>query len=310
MQTKYGTPVSPIKHVHNVPRQKRPSILWQTVRKRVPTLVAWRHRFRVHRVPLHMLNPETPGKRSWDILLVFCVLYNTCVVPYRVCFHRDATGGFSTFESVIDVGFFIDIVLNFFTGIYLQNGDISYDMRIVSLAYVRSWFFVDFFSTIPLDQVAKFFGFASTSAKALTSAKLLRGLKVLRLFKLARLRRLSKMFSTLEDAVNTNQSMLSLMKLALLMLIVAHFVACIWFAIGSQGGNNSWIHVFGYDDTEREDYILLQYVASVYWAIVTMVCCSFCCFLLIYELIVFFFCASGRPLSDTVTSSLVQTQSG
>lgn len=271
MPTKHGAPVSPIKHVHNVPRQKRPSILWQTVRKRVPTLVAWRRHFRMHRVPLHMFNPETSGKRSWDIMLVFCVLYTTCVVPYRLCFHRDATGGFATFESVIDMGFFIDIVLNFFTGIYLPNGDISYDIRVVAWAYLRGWFVVDFFSTIPLDQVARFFGFAATSTKALTSAKLLRGLKVLRLFKLARLRRLSKMFSSLENAVNTNQSMLSLLKLVLLMLIVAHFVACIWFAIGSQGGDDSWIHTFGFDDSERQDYVLLQYVASVYWAIVTMV---------------------------------------
>lgn len=276
MVTEYGSPGPVAKHVRNIPRQKRPSVLWQTVRKRVPTLIAWRRRFRLHRVPLHMFNPETLGKRSWDILLVFFVLYTTCVVPYRVCFHRDASGGFATFESVIDVGFSIDIVLNFFTGIYLPNGDISYDMRIVALMYVRGWFIVDFFSTIPLDQVAKLFGVASTSSKALLSAKLLRGLKVLRLFKLARLRRLSKMFSTLEEAVNTNQSMLSLVKLTLLMLIVAHFVACIWFATGSQGGDESWIHKFKYDDTERRDYALLQYVASVYWAIVTMV--RFFCF--------------------------------
>lgn len=175
----------------------------------------------------------------------------------------------------MDAAFLIDIVLNFLTGVRLASGDVSFERRVIVRAYLRGWFVIDLLSTVPFDKIAKVadVGGSSGTSAALLSAKLLRGLKVLRLVKLARLRRLGRLMSRLEDAVYTNQSLLELVKLAFIMLFVAHLVACVWFAVGLLGDaeKGTWITRIRYDDPTLPDLALLQYVGSMYWAIVTMV---------------------------------------
>ncbi|TYZ61566.1 hypothetical protein PybrP1_010125 [[Pythium] brassicae (nom. inval.)] len=223
-------------------RAKTARTLWSALRKNIPAYVGtpFRRRFYRPRVPRFRINPETTGKHVWDVLLAAFVLYTTCVVPYRVCFRRDAVGVVAAVEHTMDIAFGVDIVLNFFTGIYLPSGELTYNLRHIAQAYVRGWFLVDFFSTMQFEL------FVSESAEtgdsnALMSTKLLRSLKVLKLFKLARVRRLGQMFSSLEDAVSTNQSAVSLVKLALSMFFFAHIVACVWYAIGSRNESESWI---------------------------------------------------------------------
>ncbi|KAF1329138.1 Voltagegated ion channel, partial [Globisporangium splendens] len=197
----------------------------------------------------------------------------TCVVPYRVCFHRDAKGAFALAESDMDAMFFIDIVLNFFTGIYLPSGEITYSSWLIVVAYLRGWFAINFFSTMPFDLLFGSNGEGDGGgggSTTLLSTKLLRSLKVLKLFKLARIRRLGAMFTNLEDAVSTNPSLVSLVKLALSVLFFAHIVECVWYAVGLQNTGQSWILDMQYDTMDLEHKDLLKYLASVYWAIVTM----------------------------------------
>ncbi|GMF41998.1 unnamed protein product [Phytophthora fragariaefolia] len=208
----------------------------------------------------------------WDLLLTSLVVYTTLVVPYRVCFQVEASGGFAVLENGMDVAFFIDIALNFITGLPLPSGEVSYNLRVIVKAYMRGWFAVDFLSTLPFESIAKLFGVGNNAHAALLSAKLLRGLKILRLFKLARIRRLGKVFANLEDAVYTNQSLVSLAKLALTMLFIAHLVACLWYAVGRIDSTESWLVTLVSDPAGQvTDPNFLQYARSVYWAIVTMV---------------------------------------
>lgn len=258
------------------PQPKRGSVLWRALKKGVPMFLGRKRRIHRPRPPRFLIDPDARAKGIWDLLLAGCVFYTTVLVPYRVCFQREATGGFAVLENGMDVAFFIDIVLNFLTGVRLANGDVSFERRVIMRAYLRGWFVIDLLSTVPFDKLAKladFGGGSSGTSAALLSAKLLRGLKVLRLVKLARLRRLGRLVSRLEDAVYTNQSLLELAKLAFIMLFVAHLVACVWFAVGLLGdaSKGTWITRVGYDDPTLPDLALLQYVGSMYWAIVTMV---------------------------------------
>ncbi|KAG6953200.1 hypothetical protein JG688_00012988 [Phytophthora aleatoria] len=246
--------------------------IWGALKRNLPAYVGRRRRHaRRSLKPRYFIDPEASAKRMWDLLLTFLVLYTTLVVPYRVCFQVEAGGGFAVIETMMDVAFFIDIVFNFITGLQLPSGEVSYNLRVIVKAYLRGWFTVDFFSTLPFESLAKLFGVGNNAHAALLSAKLLRGLKVLRLFKLARIRRLGKVFANLEDAVYTNQSLISLAKLALTMLFIAHLVACLWYAVGKTDSEESWLISISLDPAGLvSDTDSLQYVRSMYWAIVTM----------------------------------------
>jgi hypothetical protein len=53
----------------------------------------------------------------------------------------------------IDITFFFDIVLNFFSAFFLENKDgteeLVHHRGKIAISYFKSWFFIDFVSIIP-----------------------------------------------------------------------------------------------------------------------------------------------------------------
>ena len=58
--------------------------------------------------------------------------------------------------------------------------------------------------------------------------------------------------------------MVDLIKLICFILLVTHYMACVWHYIGSLEGNG-WINLFGFEDTEWKT----RYIASLYWSTIT-----------------------------------------
>ncbi|KAF0714357.1 hypothetical protein AaE_011592 [Aphanomyces astaci] len=220
-----------------------------------------------------MLNPESGFKIKWDLGLALCVFYTSCVVPVRISFSLDATGFFYFFECGIDFCFFLDILLSFRTGLVdPTTGHVYYNKRQIVRSYLRGWFGIDLVSTLPLEFIAKHLypeATASSSSNTLQSAKILRGLKLIRLLKLVRIRKIGQMISKLEEEVFANQSVLSLVKILLFLLFLAHLVACVWFYV-AQISTYSWSNTLGYMINDHPNMVTLQYLSSLYWAIVTM----------------------------------------
>ncbi|RHX97281.1 hypothetical protein DYB25_011114, partial [Aphanomyces astaci] len=193
-----------------------------------------------------MLNPESGFKIKWDLGLALCVFYTSCVVPVRISFSLDATGFFYFFECGIDFCFFLDILLSFRTGLVdPTTGHVYYNKRQIIRSYLRGWFGIDLVSTLPLEFIAKHLypeATASSSSNTLQSAKILRGLKLIRLLKLVRIRKIGQMISKLEEEVFANQSVLSLVKILLFLLFLAHLVACVWFYVAQISTYDNCYH--------------------------------------------------------------------
>ena len=54
-------------------------------------------------------------------------------------------------NSIVDVIFFIDIVLNFHTTFVGPGGEVVSDPKIIRMNYLRSWFIIDLLSCLPYD---------------------------------------------------------------------------------------------------------------------------------------------------------------
>ena len=97
------------------------------------------------------------------------------------------------------------MIVTFRTGVFLEEGDISFDMGTIAQKYAKGWLTIDFLSTFPIDNViVAIFKADATLAR---STKFLRVLKLFRLVKLLRLLKLSKGSkpSLDDDWVNFNQ---------------------------------------------------------------------------------------------------------
>ena len=56
-----------------------------------------------------VFSPDSTGKAFWDVMGFFFVIYQSIVVPYRICFEVEAEGFFLFVETLIDICFIIDI---------------------------------------------------------------------------------------------------------------------------------------------------------------------------------------------------------
>jgi len=74
-------------------------------------------------------------------------------VPYNVAFKNKSVEsiGLLVLDSVVDVVFFVDIMLNFHTTFVGPGGEVVSDPRVIRDNYLRSWFMIDLLSCLPYD---------------------------------------------------------------------------------------------------------------------------------------------------------------
>ena len=107
-------------------------------------------------------------KAYWDFWLSLLLIYTTFAIPARLAFSprhiNDKTVDLATswivVDSIVDFFFVVDVCLNFRTGIEVEDDlvshqrRVSFDQKRIAQQYLRSWFLIDFVSSIPLDWVA------------------------------------------------------------------------------------------------------------------------------------------------------------
>ncbi len=90
---------------------------------------------------------------------------------------------------------------------------------LIARRYIRSWLFIDFLSTFPLDKLI------GSSGETL---KLIKIFRLARLIKLVRLLKFDKIISNFEEAMEINPGYIRLFKLLGEVLMLIHIFTCIW----------------------------------------------------------------------------------
>ena len=90
---------------------------------------------------------------TWDWVILFLTFYTAIMVPYNVAFKYKTSEDVSLLvvDSIVDVIFFIDIVLNFHTTFVGPGGEVVSDPKIIRMNYLKSWFVIDLLSCLPYD---------------------------------------------------------------------------------------------------------------------------------------------------------------
>ena len=164
--------------------------------------------------------PASKFRQYWDIIIILFVVYNVIVMPMEIGINLESTPIRSAFESVVDILFFIDICLNFFTGFTDDMNKLTMDPKIIALRYIKAWFFIDLFATLPFELIAAIFGIDAGS-----------NVKLFALLKCPRLLRLGRIMKFLENMKGAN--IMRIVRLFVLYFLVSHWVGCLWFLIAS-----------------------------------------------------------------------------
>lgn len=130
----------------------------------------------------------------WDLTMLLLMVGNLIIIPVGITFFKDEnTTPWIVFNVVSDTFFLIDLVLNFRTGIVVEdNTEIILDPQRIKMKYLKSWFVVDFISSIPVDYIfliveTRIDSEVYKTARALRIVRFTKILSLLRLLRLSRL---------------------------------------------------------------------------------------------------------------------------
>jgi len=166
--------------------------------------------------------------------IVILLLYTALIVPFKVCFVEKTPDPEFIFDLFVDLSFAIDIVLTFFTAIEVSEGVITVDKKKIAMLYIKSWFFIDVFTTIPFqigEKMGDQTGGNGGNSKALRLARLPRLYRLLRIFRLFKLLKVMKTNrrGLLSKILQIGHSFRSMFKIVASILYINHLMACFWY---------------------------------------------------------------------------------
>lgn len=147
----------------------------------------------------------------------------------------------------------LDILVSFNTGFY-KKGYLVMKRKDIFKNYGRSWFFIDFFASFPYGwvfnaAVIKSMG-GSSSGALYRTPQLLRIIKIfkfLRFLRLLRVLKLKKLLYKFEEIIMSDMlnAFLGFFKVITVILFIAHWIGCIFYAIGAAELDNGicWLTI-------------------------------------------------------------------
>ncbi|NWZ31591.1 KCNH1 protein, partial [Asarcornis scutulata] len=200
------------------------------------------------KTPPHIILHYCVFKTTWDWIILILTFYTAILVPYNVSFKTKQNNvAWLVVDSIVDVIFLVDIVLNFHTTFVGPAGEVISDPKLIRMNYLKTWFVIDLLSCLPYDVINAFenvdevsilvplpppnynltFGTGEGRRKKwmlLGISSLFSSLKVVRLLRLGRVAR------KLDHYIEYGAAVLVL--LVCVFGLAAHWLACIWYSIG------------------------------------------------------------------------------
>ncbi|MBE7438231.1 MAG: ion transporter [Spirochaetales bacterium] len=195
-----------------------------------------------------LIDPDHRLKQAWDGWVVLLTIFASIELPLRFVLKYEMPHWLAVVDTTVVASFLIDIVLNFFTKIYVAGKPVSSKRRI-AIQYLKTWFIIDFVAAFPFDLLV------GPGLIKLTDAT-----RILRLFRLMRLSRLAQVMQKIGRADIINTSILRMIFFIFWMILIMHWNACIWMALG------------GNPNDSPESY---RYLRSLYWSVTTITTIGF-----------------------------------
>lgn len=149
----------------------------------------------------------------WDLIMLIMMVGNLVIIPVGITFFTEqTTTPWIIFNVASDTVFLLDLIMNFRTGtVNEDSSEIILDPKVIKMNYLKSWFVVDFISSIPVDYIFLIVekGMDSEVYKTARALRIVRFTKILSLLRLLRLSRLIRYIHQWEEVSH----MLSFFKL-------------------------------------------------------------------------------------------------
>lgn len=206
----------------------------------------------LQRVLLAAVSPNNRYRLLWDVWILCLVVYSckctgnshhslittgvadrlraatTAIAgPYRLAFEADEPT-MTAWEISVDVFFYLDIVVNFWTG-FDRGYEVVMDKRMIVEHYLRGWFMIDLVATLNWDVVFE----TTASATEYDVNQQISGMhiRMMRLLKVLRLLRLGRLVNRISAKWQINTAFIDAVKFFFYVFMVCHLLACFFFLV-------------------------------------------------------------------------------
>ncbi|CBY32969.1 unnamed protein product [Oikopleura dioica] len=184
----------------------------------------------------------SPFKAIWDWVILLLVIYTAIITPFVAVFYLNLDhenmpwqamnlnylNGLNNpiviVELIVDIMFIIDIAINFRTTYVNQNDEVISNSWKIAIHYFKGWFLIDLVAAVPFDLLVQNQDQSSDSSPEQTTL-------IITLLKTARLLRLVRVARKLDRYSEYGAAVLFLLMAGF--ALVAHWLACIWYAIAN-----------------------------------------------------------------------------
>ncbi len=266
--------------------------------------------------PCCLIHPESKNMQQWDICTMSALFYTATVTPFEVAFLGDetpaawneaATYGLFYTNSIVNLIFFIDMCMAFFTAYRSDRKEGGHWVKNLSKIrghYMRTWFWIDIVSIIPFDEIQMSMGGGGGDMSKL---KIIKCIRLLRLLKLVRVLKASRVYKRWEARISLPYAYIGLIQFTILLMVAGHWFACAFsiMAVLQDVETFTWQDSLArgfycnggdYDDLSDQEFSKMRklsnsgtlddtlpysdlscyisppqfYAASIYWSIVTI----------------------------------------
>ncbi|XP_076241723.1 potassium voltage-gated channel seizure [Calliopsis andreniformis] len=223
----------------------------------------------------------SPFKAVWDWVILLLVMYTAIFTPYVAAFvlsdpdynsrknKKYSDDPIVIIDFIVDVTFIVDIIINFRTTFVNSNDEVVSHPAKIAVHYLKGWFIIDLVAAIPFDLLLVGSDTDELGLDKDETTTLIGLLKTARLLRLVRVARKIDRYSEYGAAV--------LLLLMATFALIAHWMACIWYAIGnaerpSLKSKVGWLdilandtHQFYFHNNTGGPSIKSRYITALYF---------------------------------------------
>ena len=226
-----------------------------------------------------IIEPSAPVKIAWDLFVGAVTLANVLLIAIQIGFPNWESVTSGWWDDFMDGVFWCDILVNFRAAYYDEGGVLVTVPTLIRRRYLRGFFLLDFFTTLPVEQIMKLIGGQkNSSAKSL---KFFRIFRLVKLLKLIQVLRGSVMREVQSYLIDVPPLVFKATSMFMMLVLLAHFFGCFWnffdkeMCVKDNGDEFSqYLGAEPWDPSVREDHVRTpfaeKYVRGLYWAFTTM----------------------------------------
>ena len=188
---------------------------------------------------LPIIEELNKNKQMWDGVILVAAIFNSFAVPLEyVITELESNSDYQTLDLIINLMFFVDIILGFRTTFFDAQGMEVRDAKQIAFNYLRGMFTVDFLSSIPyryVRQLIPFFQYFSP----------------LKILKITRISRFGPFVQKLE-LDESDKATLKIFQLILTLVLILHCIGCSWYIIVTEA--QVWSPPLDFIYVQRNEY--------------------------------------------------------